>query len=221
MPRLPPPDYEYLEQTAWRENAAKVADELSTNSKRLLKRIRAFIARFGFAEDAVKDKVRDDEMFAAHFAKEPRRTGMHEKCAARWIEKLPTVTAFRVLPKNGPGSIYVTSDGNIHHGVLGNRPGKSLDFTWTTGKTTCYAMHKYTKEGGGHQDSAHDEMVAILRNFVSCNEKTCTLFVIADGPYFVGAKMAELRNHLRTSPPRSYALPIEELPAILATLAGV
>jgi len=96
-----------------------------SNSEYLLARIRGFIARFGFAEDAVKDKVRDDEM------------------------------------------------------------------------------------------------VAILRNFVSCNEKTCALFVIADGPYFIGAKMAELRNHLRTSPPLSYALPIEELPAILATLAGV
>jgi len=219
MPRKPPPDYEGIEQAAWRENAGAVPSELQSNSKRLLTRIRAFIARFGFPEDAVKAKLRDDAMFAAHFAKEPRRTGLHEKCAAQWIKTLPTVTGFRILPKNGPDSIYITRDGNINHGALGNRPGKSLDFTWLTGNTTCYAMHKYTKESGGHQDSAHIEMVDLLRNFMSCNVRTCVLFVIADGPYFVGQKMADLRNYLRTSPPRSYALSIDELPGILAFLA--
>lgn len=219
MLRIPPPDYEAIEQIAWRENARIVSSELQTNSERLLTRIHLFISRFGFTENAVKEKVRYDEMFAAHFAKEPRRTGLHERCAAEWIERLQTVINFRTLPKGGSGSIYVTGDGNIHHGVLGNRPGKSLDFTWTTGNTTCYAMHKYTKEGGGHQDSAHIEMVDLLRNFMSCNERTCVLFVIADGPYFHGAKMEDLRNHLRTSPPRSYAIPIEELPDILDTLA--
>jgi len=218
MHRIPPPDYEAIEQSAWRDSAGDVPSELASNSGRLLKRIRLFMNRFGFAEDAIKDKVRDDAMFAAHFAKEPRRTGLHERYAAQWIERLPMVTNFRTLPKNGPDSIYITRDGNIIRGSSGNRPGKSLDFMWTTGNTTCYAMHKYTKEGGGHQDSAHVEMVDVLRHFMSCNMRTCVLFVIADGPYFEGRKMAELRNYLRASPPRSYALPIDELPDVLATI---
>ncbi len=154
-------------------------------------------------------------MFAAWFAKEPRRTGMHELIAAEWIKTLPTVSAFRTLPKNGADSIYVTSDGNIHMGMIKNRPGKSLDFTWKTRETTCYAMHKYTKEGGGNQDSQFKEMVDLLRHFQSCNERKCALFVIADGKYYHGKKIAELQNHTRSQTPKSYAIPIEELPAIL------
>ncbi len=212
-----PPDYAALETAEWRHNARAIPEELRTGSPRLLTRIRLFMARFGFLESEVKEKVRTDPMFAAHFAKEPRRTGLHERVAAQWIRALPLVHGFRVLPKDGAGAIYVTGDGNIHHGDLANRPGKSLDFTWTTGATTCYAMHKYTKQEGGTQDQANIEMTTILRNFQSCNVRTCALFVVVDGPYWAGARIQALRDHLRTSAPKSYAIPIEDLPAILDT----
>lgn len=211
----PPPNYESVELAKWRENARSVPAEMCSGSDRLIKRIRLFVSRFGFPEIEVGNKIKTDSMFAAHFAKEPRRTGMHELIAAEWIESLPSVKQFKNLPKKGQDSIYVTSDGNVYRGLLGNRPGKSLDFMWKTGKTTCYAMHKYTKEGGGNQDSQFKEMVALLRNFQSCNEKKVVLFVIADGAYYKGSKLIELRNHTRAQEPRSYALPIEELPAVL------
>lgn len=213
-----PPEYESVEQGEWRQNATLVSDELDSGSDRLLKRIQLFVARFGFSEAAVRKKIEVDLMFAAHFAKEPRRTGLHERLAASWIENLPMVKKFKILPKGGKGAVYVTSDGNIHHGELKNRPGKSLDFVWKTGETTCYAMHKYTKEGGGNQDSQYKEMLAILKNFQSCNDSSCALFTIVDGAYYRGGKMAELRNKTRTHPPKSYALPIEELPSILRQL---
>lgn len=216
--KLPPPDYDAIERAEWRENAKQVPTELSENSERLLERINLFIARFGFKLADVIAKIKTDNMFAAHFAKEPRRTGLHEKHAAAWIKALPTVKDFEVLPKGGSSAIYVTSDGNIFKGKLGNRPGKSLDFVWKTGTKTCYAMHKYTKQCGGNQDSQHKEMIDLMRNFQSCNDKTCVLFVIADGPYYNGPKMEELRNHVRQTAPRSYALPIEELPPILRAL---
>lgn len=210
-----PPDYAAIERNEWRKNALLVPDEMDSASSRLMKRIQLFIDRFGFSEPDVINKVKTDSIFAAHFAKEPRRTGMHEKYAAEWVKSLPMVKQFRILPKGGADAIYVTSDGNIYHGHLANRPGKSLDFTWKTGNLTCYAMHKYTKEGGGNQDSQHQEMVAILRNFQSCNDRAYALFVIVDGPYYQGNKMAELRNHTRTHAPKSYALPLEELPDTL------
>ena len=210
-----PPDYDAIEREEWRKNALLVSEELDTKSERLTKRILLFISRFGFTKSDVEDKINTDSMFAAHFAKEPRRTGIHEKLAADWVKSLPIVEQFRVLPKGGSGAIYITSDGNIHHGELSNRPGKSLDFVWKTGAKTCYAMHKFTKEGGGNQDSQYKEMVAILRNFQSCNDTTCALFIIVDGPYYRASKMSELRNGTRTHPPKSYVLPIEELPEVL------
>lgn len=213
-----PPDYDSIERDEWRTNANLVCDELSSGSDRLMKRIQLFVARFGFSKSDVKNKIGTDPMFAAHFAKEPRRTGLHEKLAANWVSSLPMVKQFKTLPKGGAGAVYITSDGNIHHGELSNRPGKSLDFMWKTGQTTCYAMHKYTKEGGGNQDSQYKEMIAILRNFQSCNDRTCALFIIVDGPYYLGNKMDELRNGTRAHKPKSYALPIEELPAILEQL---
>ena len=213
-----PPDYDGIEKEEWRENASLVCNELNTKSERLMKRIRLFIARFGFSKIDVENKISTDSMFAAHFAKEPRRTGIHEKLAAAWVKRLPMVKQFKVLPKGGTNAIYITSDGNIHHGELSNRPGKSLDFIWKTGGKTCYAMHKYTKEGGGNQDSQYKEMVAILRNFQSCNDKTCILFIIVDGQYYGESKMAELRNNTRSHMPRSYALHIEGLPLVLEKL---
>lgn len=213
-----PPDYDAIETEEWRKNAGEIPDELRIGSSRLMQRIRLFIARFGFPETAVIEKIKADSMFASHFAKEPRRTGLHEKYAAEWIAGLPMVKQFRVLPKGGAEAIYITGDGNIESGTSGNRPNKSLDFIWKTGATTCYAMHKYTKESGGTQDSQHKEMVSLLRNFQSCNDKACVLFVIADGPYYQGARMSGLRNHQRSEPPRSYALPIGELPGVLNTL---
>lgn len=213
-----PPDYDAIEIEEWRKNAKLVLHELNSDSDRLSKRIHLFVARFGFSTVDVETKISSDEMFAAHFAKEPRRTGIHEKLAAEWVKSLPLVKQFKVLPKGGPEAVYITSDGNIHRGELSNRPGKSLDFKWVTGKITCYAMHKFTKEGGGNQDSQYKEMVAILRNFQSCNDTTCALFIIVDGPYYVGNKMSELRNGTRVHPPKSYALPIEELPAVLGQL---
>lgn len=210
-----PPDYDAIEILEWAKNAKEVSGELESNSPRLLERIQLFVARFNFAKPDIEKKIGEDPMFAAHFAKEPRRTGFHERVAAEWISSLPMVNDFETLPKGGKNAIYITGDGNVHKGELANRPGKSLDFKWRTGNTTCYAMHKYTKEGGGNQDSQHKEMIANMKAFMSCNDKTCALFTIVDGPYYLGARIEELRNVERSHPPKSFALPIEDLPEAL------
>ena len=213
-----PPDYDAIEREEWRKNALEIPEELISGSERLMERIRLFISRFGFPEPDVKEKVRTDSMFAAHFAKEPRRTGLHESMAADWIKTLPSISDFRVLPKSGKDAFYITSDGDIDKGIRGSRPGKSLDFIWHARGKTCYAMHKYTKEGGGNQDSQFKEMVSLLGNFLKCQDTSCVLFVIADGPYYIGKKMEQLRRYTRAHDPKSYALPIKELPGILETL---
>ena len=219
MPARPPPDYDSIELTQWRENAATVRDEILAGDERVEKRMRLFVTRFGFAIADVRDRALHDPMFAAHFAKEPRRTGLHEFTAAEWITDLPEVHGFRTLPKAGKNALYVSRDGGIISRPAGGpKPGKSLDFVWVTGDITCYAMHKYTKEGGGNQDSQFDEMVEALRRFHSCTDPTVALFVIVDGDYYTGTRLAQLRNFARRDPPRSFALPIGDLPEALETL---
>lgn len=221
MPNKLPPDYEALELQMWRKNASEVLAELNAGSKQLLKRIQSLASKFGYTEQEVMQKIKTDTMFAANLAKAPNRTGFHEIIAGEWIQSLPTVRDFQTLPKSGKNAIYITSDGNINRGgTLSNIPGKSLDFKWRTGETTCYAMHKYTKEGGGGQKSQFTEMVDLLRRFQSCNDKTCALFVIVDGSYYLGDRLNTLRNNTRAHDPKSFALPIGELPDILRTYAN-
>ena len=88
MPRLPPPDYEALVGSARMANAGKVAERLSQNDENILKRIRLFHKRFGFPEEEIKEKIRGDNMFAAHFAIDPSRQTIHEKIAEEWLKKL-------------------------------------------------------------------------------------------------------------------------------------
>jgi hypothetical protein len=210
----PPPNYDEIERKRWSANAKQVLNRLRDGEKNLLKRIATFIDRFGFPEADVKEKIRSDSMFAAHFAMEPRRQGIHEKMAAQWIQDLDEVQDFKTLPKSGQRAYYITSDGEIRLGMK-PAPSKSLDFLWKTGDTTFYAAHKYTKEGGGNQDSQFIEMRNLLQHFMTGVATDSVLMVIVDGPYYTENRMKDLRRFARTTAPCSYAIPIQDVPTIL------
>lgn len=210
-----PPDYDAIERKEWEENARMVPCRLKKQEPNLLKRIKTFIWRFGFSDESIRYKIKTDKMFAAHFAKEPRRTGFHEKVAAEWLKKYASVSDFQILPKSGPNAFYLTSKGEIHKGK--KEPlSKSLDFHWKTGEMEFFAAHKYTKEGGGNQDSQFNEMKQLLNNFKGAQEEDKVLIVIVDGPYYTDPRMDELSSFTRDCPPRSYACHIEDVPEILA-----
>lgn len=78
-----PPDYEAMEKEFWQTQ--EVVDEATSRAERLIKRIQLFIWRFGYTEEDVLEKIKADEMFAAHFTKEPRRLSIHETAAAAYI----------------------------------------------------------------------------------------------------------------------------------------
>lgn len=199
----------------WREEAGKVVSRLDNKDRNLRKRINTFIYKFGYSSNQVEDKIRLDEMFASHFAKEPRRTGFHERLAAEWISELENVSNFATLPKTGPDAIYVTSDGEFRRG-MSNAPTKSLDFIWATGKTTFFATHKYTKESGGTQDNQFKDVRDMLALFQSTNTTSdVALVAIVDGPYYTSRRMAQLLRFVRDRHPKSFALQIEDLPPVL------
>ena len=219
LDEYPPPDYDAIEDQYWKLFNKEVPLEADRKDERLLKRIDLFVSRFGYPTEEVLEKIKIDPMFAAHFAKEPRRMGVHEKEAAKWIEALPWVSDFETLPKSGKNAYKVSTDGNILQlKIVPDLPGKTLDFKWQTGNTTFYAMHKYTREGGGNQDSQYNEMIELMKRFMHCRTEHICLLVIVDGPYYQegeARRLDELQNEQRQLEPRSYALPIEDVPDVL------
>lgn len=182
----------------------------------VMRRIQTFASRFGFEVEELREKILADPIFAATFTKEPRRQGFHERTAADWINALPQVRQFERLPQGGKNAWCVSVDGGIR--MTKDNPdtaSKALDFKWMTGETTFWAMHKYTRESGGNQDSQFKEMKDLLRNFMQHWRQSDALIVIVDGPYYTGARMDELRHLLRTQPPLSFATPIAGVPEIL------
>ena len=231
-----PPDYDAIELEAWKKAHGEVPAEATEldewlqkgyglpskatdRTSRLLKRISGFVWRFGYKESDVLAKIKQDTMFAAWFAKEPRRQGFHEAIAADWVKALPQVNDFKILPKFGKNAVRVSGDGNIEsESGTKKLPGKSLDFKWKTGNLTFYAMHKYTKEGGGNQDSQFKEMDELMKRFYQCQDKKVVLVVIVDGEYYQDrdqARIKQLKNNERLIAPKSHVLTIGDLPLLL------
>lgn len=214
-----PPDYDAIEATMWIENSKEVITRLNEMDENILKRIQTYIDRFNYSRSDVENKIRQDPMFAAFFAKEPRRQSFHEIVACNWLQQALELKVEQ-LPQTGKNAMYVTSDGMIMTIPKNERkPSKSLDFYWTKGTTDFYAMHKYTKEGGGNQDSQYKEMVELLQNFTRALNNKNVLFVIVDGRYYDATKMDKLQRLTRKTDPKSFAVHIQDVPDIVKRYA--
>ena len=219
--QLVPPDWDGIEQRMWRANASEVVDEANARSERLMKRIDLFVWRFGSTSDAVLQKIQSDPLFAAWFAKEPRRQSPHERIAADYLQGFDEIVNFVRLKQTGNEALYLNRDGEIlsRSDFQGDRPSKALDFEWESPSgVRCLASHKYTKEGGGNQDSQYREQRTLLSNFQSRSTNNTALFVICDGPYYTEARMQSLRMQCRQVAPLSFATHIEHVPALVANL---
>lgn len=214
----PPPDWQAIERSEWLKSRDEVTKELRDNAPRVEEAAATFAEKFGYPVKSVMDKMGQDDMFAATFAKQPGRTGLHEKVAAKWIAELPEVTDFRSLPKRGIDSIKIDSDGNLRRGAGKEVPGKTLDFQWKSGGKIYYAMHKYTKDSGGAQDNQFLEMLELMKRFHHCSDASITLVVIVDGEYYQRSNCTRLRELVqqeRDRPPVSKALAIGDLQEFL------
>ena len=210
-----PPDYEAKEKEEWKKNARKVIPCLDKRDKNLLKRIQTYASRFEYSTKTVERKIRADRMFRLNFVTEPRRQKIHEKIAAKWLWEQAGLNV-EVLPQAGKDALYVEGGKIVQVPKEEKRkPSKALDFRWTYNGTIFYAMHKYTKESGGDQDNQFKEMEELLGNFYRATNPSNVLVVIVDGPYYTEKKIEELRNITRKSSPMSFAVHIEDIPAIL------
>lgn len=219
--RPSPPNWDRIEQAMWRANADEVASEVEMRSERIMKRVRLFVWRFGFSEQEVVEKIRSEPMFAYWFAKEPRRQAFHESVAADYLSGFPSIRRLVRLKQTGGDALYLNSDGEIVAGrdIRGPNPSKALDFEfWSASGVRCLASHKYTKEGGGNQDSQFNEQRHLLGNFLRRSSNNVALLVICDGPYYNDNRMATLRQQCRLQPPLSFALHIEDVPNVVEML---
>lgn len=216
--KKPPPDWQGEEQKRWRENAADVPRQVGEGEKGMMRRVRTYCARFGYGIAKVVGKIRNDEMFAAHFAKDPTKQVMHEHIAADYLQKIAGIDGFVVLPGSGGNAFYINADGVFCRGVgKGAHDSKTLDFYWKSNGVECWASHKYTKESGGAQDHQFNDQKRFLENFRKHKGERVAFFAICDGDYYNEKKMAELQEVTNKTPP-SFAVHIEDVEAKLRQL---
>lgn len=217
-------DFESLERQVSRKNLLDVEREVRERSPRLRRRILHFSRQFDIPEERYWQALEKDPSgpLASTLAQEARRQNIHEKHAADFIADLDHVSAFEKLPSMGPNALYLNRDGQlVTRRQLGGapKPSKSLDFRWETAGIVCLAAQKYTKEGGGNQDSQFNELEQLLRNYLQRTNNGMALFVLVDGAYYTEERVKQLKALVRTNPPRSYVASVNTLQGLLRDIA--
>lgn len=217
------PDYEGAIKRARMRNADEVLGDLESGDLNLMKKINGFSEDFEFEVSDVIEKIKQDKMFRAHFAKDPRKQNIDEITALEWLQKnLPGVSQVEKLPTTGKNAYYVDVGGYIRKGsdlAKGDTPSKSLDFFWVVEGIEFYAVHKRTTDTGGAQDNVKREVEKIMRNFQQSPQTGVALAVLLDGDYWTSEKIQSVAKFARSEEPRSFALPTPQiLPVILGQL---
>lgn len=214
------PDYESAIRRRWKKNASDVKRFAAGNGNdaqisNFHQRVDTFRRKFGFKKSDVLAEIEAHPMFRATFATDPRRQNIDENTFGDWLSSLTQTKNVRKLPPSGDNAIFVSQDGYILPGAnipSATRPSKSLDFTWNTGKTTFYAMHKRTTgDAGGAQGTTRKEMESILNNFARCTQRGIALVLVLDGEFWTKERLEELRLITRRSDPKSFAVSSREL----------
>ena len=217
-------DFEALEHERNLQNLDAVKKEISYRSERLRTRILHYSKHFGIPEQRYWEALDADPKgpLASTLAKEARRENIHEKNAAAYIAQMDLVSDFVKLKSQGPNALYLNRDGQDVTGrQLGRapKPSKSIDFQWNTRGLRCLAAQKYTKEGGGNQDSQFKELELLLRNFAQRTYNQIALFILVDGAYYTEERLNLLRGLVRLQPPKSYVTSVNDLQNLLNNVA--
>lgn len=183
-------DYEWAERQAYFKNLKSFLSNPFDNES--LKRMQSYSKKHFIPLDKVMNKVREDEIFARNFVKDPIRQSIHENEAAKFIKKNPNIKKFKKLPISGANSLF------LHEGSIISKKEKdflnlslkSIDFYWeindSSGQTfKFYASHKYTNEEGGAQDHQYTEQRKFLENANNSKMGDNVFFVaLCEGNYY-------------------------------------
>ena len=219
-------DFEEVESQRNLGNLAAMEWDIANREEGLTERIAHYSERFGIPPREFWNALDRDPSgpLAAVLATDARRQNIHEEAAAAYIEQLAYLEDFERLQRHGGGVSFIEQDGQI---ITRNqlarrapRPSEAIDFRWRTGRTTCYAAQKYTREGGGNQDSRFDETIRLLSNFRQHHTNGNALVVVVDGPYYDDDRLEQLQALVRDDSPRSYVASINDLQPILNQISA-
>lgn len=162
-------DYEWAERKAYEKNLAEFME--NPFNPDAIKRMQNYAKKSLLNLNDVILKVKEDDMFARFFVKDPIKQSIHENEAARFIMGNDKIINFEKLPASGKNSLF------LHKGKIIskferdslNLSLKSLDFYWEVEvkngeNLKFYASHKYTNEEGGAQDHQFIEQRKFLNN---------------------------------------------------------
>lgn len=219
------PDYEWAVSKAYKENI----EDLRKNIHRAdyLKKIESFSKKFNYSMKDVIEKIKEDEMYAVHFVKDPLKQSIHEKTAANFISNNNDVQNFVKLPGSGANSLFLHDSKIIskkEHDDL-KLTSKSIDFYWEVKVNSTvmkfYASHKYTNEGGGNQDHQFHELQRFMESSSEVKQEHTYFLALCDGdfyqePFRKGVNGSRLDYLKDFSKGRNVAISLNELDRFIA-----
>jgi hypothetical protein len=104
--------------------------EKKLNSKEYCTKIEKWCRKFGFNFNTVLEKAKNDYLFRAFFAKDPKKQNIYEKVLVKYIISLKFVSDFKKLSSGGKNSLYIDR-GVIRKGsdYPHSKPAKSVDLS--------------------------------------------------------------------------------------------
>ncbi len=175
--------------------------EKNLESKEYRTKIEKWCRKFGFDFNTVLEKAKNDYLFRAFFAKDPKKQNIYENYLIKYINSLEFVSDFQKLNSGGKSVLYIDR-GVVRKGseYPHDKPAKSIDFFWTIKNQkgeiiNFYTYHKYIEESGGAQDNQFNEIkkcIEIGRN--GSQEINRRIIFICDGAYFTDKKIKTLKN---------------------------
>lgn len=181
MPSSSGPDFEGAYKRALVENHRKFDPRSSMD------RIRSFAERAGVPPPKIALKAKMDPVFRWAIVKDPKRQNVYEKEAARWLEALPSVTAFQTYRAAKQAARRGAAAAAAVQGLTGlGSPvlARNVDFSWRTGSYRVYAAHTYTHDSGGTQGRQYDALYSFIGEANKSTDPDLVFIAIADGPFY-------------------------------------
>lgn len=168
----------------WKENIDELKKEIIEEkySKALIRKIQNECNRKGYPYDKILEKIKDDEMYASFFAKNPMKQSLFEEQQLFFLKKICEKVS--KLPTSGNNSIYL-ENGKLIKGRTKGLSTKSLDFFDSEANIYFYA--KYTNEEGGSQDNQFVDCKIFIHEaneYCKNNLDNIKFFALLDGMYF-------------------------------------
>ena len=204
------PDYDHAKLKRWAKNIEDARDNPARRKEAVVK----FASKVGVSAEVLWHKLCTDDLAVLHFSIDPSKQTLHQTVAADWIQNLPGVLNFKILPGDGPDALYVYGGSILSSRQLVNSDmPKSIDFFWEMITEygvilKFYAAHKYTREDGGAQENQFRDLLAFATESAKLRKENGTrILSLADGDFYQktrnktnsGNRMQELKDVLSGS----------------------